>query len=228
MEIADRFRDFFGNAEAVFFDMDGTLIDSLFMWAQIDDAYLGSFGVTPPAGLQKEINGRSIKETADYFKETFPEVTDSPEEMMKTWNRMAFEWYSTKSELKPGAFELLNCLKTMGIPLGIATSNSAVLLKAALKHLNILELFDTLRTGDMHLPGKPAPDLYLAAAKDLKVSPGSCIVFEDIDLGLLAGRNAGMRTVAVYDNENEAEQDRKKALSDLFIYSFEELLEKRD
>ncbi len=228
MNIADRYRDFFGRAKAVFFDMDGTLIDSLFMWAEIDTAYLGRFGITPPPGLQKEINGRSIRETADYFKETFPAVTDSPGEMMQTWNRMAFEWYSSKSELKPGALALLQSLKAMGIPLGIATSNSTILLKAALTHLGVLEIFDTLKTGDMHLPGKPAPDLYLSAAGDLKVSPDSCIVFEDIDLGLMAGRNAGMKTVAVYDNENEAEQERKKALSDLFIYSFQELLENPD
>ena len=78
------------NKKAVIFDLDGTLVDSMWMWKAIDIEYLGRFGIELPATLQKDIEGKSFSETAVYFKETF-KLPDSLEKIKSDWNRMAYD-----------------------------------------------------------------------------------------------------------------------------------------
>ena len=117
--------------QAVLFDLDGTLVDSMWMWGQIDVEYLARYGLSLPPGLQREIEGMSFSETAVYFKETFS-LPDSLEEIKAEWNRMAYEKYRYQVSMKPFAREFLEELREQGIPMGIATSNSRQLVDAVL------------------------------------------------------------------------------------------------
>ena len=87
------------NTDAVIFDMDGSLVDSMWMWKAIDIEYLGSFGIPLPKDLQTQIEGMSFGETALYFKEHFS-IPDSPEQIKETWNRMAWDKYIHEVPLK--------------------------------------------------------------------------------------------------------------------------------
>ena len=78
--------------KGVIFDLDGTLVDSMWMWEAIDIEYLARFGIELPPDLQKKISGMSFSETAVYFKETF-KIPDSLEKIKQTWNEMAFYKY---------------------------------------------------------------------------------------------------------------------------------------
>ena len=71
---------------------------------------------------------------------------------------------------------------------------------------------------------KPAPDVYLAAAKDLNVSPENCLVFEDVPMGILAGKNAGMKVCAVEDSYSKEQMEQKKKLADYYIKDYDEVL----
>ncbi|MBQ8970739.1 MAG: HAD family phosphatase [Lachnospiraceae bacterium] len=90
----------------ILFDLDGTLVDSMWMWKQIDIDYLGGKQVEMPEDLQRSIEGRSFYETAIYFKERFS-LSDSVEEIMADWNRMAEEMYRKRVPLKPGVKDFL-------------------------------------------------------------------------------------------------------------------------
>ena len=98
------------NIKAVFFDLDGTLVDSMHVWKEVDIEFLGRFGLHLPPMLQQEIEGMSFKETAIHFKQRFS-LELSIEEIMNIWNEMAFQKYSEEIDFKPGAFEFLKCLK---------------------------------------------------------------------------------------------------------------------
>lgn len=111
------------NIEAVIFDLDGSLVDSMWIWRQIDIAYLGSFGISLPDNLQKEIEGMSFTETAEYFKERF-QLPCSIEEIKQTWNDMSYEKYTKEVPLKAGVREFLAYCRAHDIILAIATSNS--------------------------------------------------------------------------------------------------------
>lgn len=212
------------NIDAIIFDVDGTIADSMWMWKQIDIEYLGRFGIPLPMDLQKNIEGMSFRETAHYFKEHF-EISDSIERMMSDWNEMAAHKYRYEIPLKAGVLKFLEKCRTKGILLGIATSNSAELLSYLLKAHNLENFFDVIITGSDGLKGKPAPDMYLEAAKKLSVDTSKCLVFEDIIPGILAGKRAGMKVCAIDDAYSRDVLAIKKEEADFFIESFEEILE---
>ena len=80
------------NKKAVIFDLDGTLVDSMWIWREIDIRFLGKYGLQVPEGLNDELEGYSFHETAVYFKKRF-ELPLTIEEIMETWNHMASEIY---------------------------------------------------------------------------------------------------------------------------------------
>lgn len=208
--------------EAVIFDLDGTLIDSMWMWKQIDIDYLACHGHALPADLQDCIEGMSFSETAVYFKERFA-LSDPLEVIKDDWNRMAYDIYVNEVPLKPGVLDFLKYLKKQGIRTGIATSNSKELLLAVLESLEITAYFDELHTSCEVTKGKPAPDIYLLVAEKLGVKPERCLVFEDIMQGILAGKSAGMKVCAVKDEYSIKQEKEKAETSDWFIDGFEDI-----
>lgn len=209
--------------KAVLFDLDGTLVESMSMWGDIDVDYLKKFHIPVPEGLQKAIEGLSMYQTAVYFKDNFA-IEDSLEEIMDEWNRMAYEKYTTEIPLKPGARAFLNGLKDKNIPCGIATSNSRILTEAILKSHQVENYFSVMVTGDEITNGKPDPEVYLEAAKKMGVAPEHCLVFEDIPFGIIAGKRAGMTVCAVEDAYSMKDMEEKIRLADFYIKSYEELL----
>ena len=205
------------------FDMDGTLMDSMWMWKDIDIEYLDRFGFELPADLQHAIEGMSLPETAVYFQKRFG-ITDSVEKMESDWNRMAMEFYQTRVHLKKGARELLNAMKARGMKLGIATSNSMPLTTAALRANGLEEAFDTVRSAAEVAHGKPSPDIYLSVAQEWGMKAEDIIVFEDIPKGALAGKRAGMEVVAVEDPWAESRREELKTIADYYIRDFTELI----
>lgn len=210
--------------EGVVFDMDGTLLDSMYVWKEIDDEFLGKRGLVHTADMTSEIEGMSFNETAVYFKERFA-LGESLDEIKAEWNQAAYVKYSQEIGAKPGAVEFVRRLKDMGIRLGIATSNSRSLSEACLEHLGIRQLFDAVVTGDDVDRGKPNPEIYLKAAAGMGVPPEACLVFEDVVMGLQAGILAGMKTCGVHDEMSVSAEQKKRSLADYYIMSFVELLQ---
>ena len=212
----------FMEIDAVIFDLDGTLVDSMWMWHQIDIEYLGRFGIPLPEKLQTDIEGMSFHETAVYFKERF-QLEDSLEMIKENWNTMAWEKYEREVPLKPGVKAFLEKCRTRGIKLGIATSNSRALTENIVSVHGLQEYFDCIMTGCDVKRGKPAPDVYLAVADKLQVRPERCLVFEDILPGIMAGKNAGMKVCAVEDAYSADIRTQKRELADYYITDYTEL-----
>ncbi|MDE6209172.1 MAG: HAD family phosphatase [Lachnospiraceae bacterium] len=205
--------------DAVIFDLDGTLVDSMWLWKDIDIDYLARFNIPYEEELQSKIEGMSFTETAIYFKEHF-KLDDSIEKIKEDWNEMAYDKYSHKVSLKKGVYSFLEYLKGLNKKIGIATSNSKELTLACINSLDISDFFDCIVTGSDVKKGKPAPDVYLENARLLEVLPEKCLVFEDIPVGLLAGRNAGMSTCSVYDEYSKDVSAEKLKLSDYNIVDY--------
>ncbi|MCM1534926.1 MAG: HAD family phosphatase [Clostridium sp.] len=205
--------------DAVIFDLDGSLVDSMWMWKAIDIEYLGKFGIPLPEDLQSGIEGKSFHETSVYFKERFP-IPDSIEQMKEDWNRMAWEKYEKEVPLKPGVEEFLQGCKNHHIRLGIGTSNSRQLMDHIAGVHRLENYFECIMTGCDVERGKPSPDIYLAAARGLQTEPSRCLVFEDIVAGIQAGKAAGMRVCAVEDAYSMAARAAKEELADYYIEDY--------
>lgn len=210
------------DVEAVIFDLDGTLIDSMWMWNDINIEYLDKFGAFPPKDLQEIVEGMSVTETANYFKSRF-NIPDSIDKIKEDWHYMSYSKYMNEVKVKEGAIELLMHLKSNNIKTGIATSNSRKLVDSILEKFNMGQYFDSVRTSCEVGKGKPSPDIYLQVAKDLEVEPDKCLIFEDVVHGVMAGKNANMKVCAVYDKNSHRYTSQIKELSDYYINTFKDI-----
>ena len=209
--------------EAVIFDLDGTLIDSMWVWKSIDMEYLGKRNISVPRELNKELEGMSFEEVAEFFKDRF-DIEDSVEEIVAEWNKMAWDKYENEVKLKPGVREFLKYLKNNNIKTGIATSNSRSLAKLVLKANNIDKYIDKIVTSTEVSKGKPEPDVYLKAAEELEQNPSTCLVFEDVLNGMIAGKRAHMKVCAVYDEASHASYEEKSKVADYIIDDMTEIV----
>ena len=211
------------NFDAVILDLDGTLLDSMGVWSQIDVEYLGSHGLEVPEGLQLQIGGKSFYQVALYFQERFG-ITDSTETIMETWNRMAFRKYSSEISCKPGGVCFLKECENRGIHIAAATSNSRELAETVLQANGVETYFEAIVTGTDIINGKPAPDVYLEAARRLGLAPERCLVFEDTLEGIRAGLSAGMQVIGVDDPHTAKHLPLKKALCRGIIRDFKDIV----
>lgn len=209
--------------DAIIFDIDGTLIESMHVWTDIDDIFLKKYHLTEPENFHEGMEGKSYSETAQYFLDLFPELPHTKEDLENEWHEMAFEIYTKEMRLKKGAYDFIMTMHEAGIKLGIATSNSRDLAEGMLKNNGVLELMDSVWTSDEAKAGKPAPDVYLKVAESLGVEPGRCLVFEDVPNGILAGKNAGMKVCAVEDPFSKAQEKKKRELADYYIQDYDNI-----
>lgn len=211
------------NIKAAIFDLDGTLIDSMWVWEQIDIDFLSSKNLKVPPKLKDQISHLSFTDVALYFKSTF-NLNDSIEDILNTWNTMALNHYSNNVKLKPGVEEYLKYLKNNNVKIGLASSSNLLLIESVLKANNIYQYFDAITTTDEAKKDKSHPDVYLLAANKLNVEPKECIVFEDIITAVKAAKTANMKVIAIYDKSSKHNKDILSNIADKYIYDYKELM----
>lgn len=217
-------KELIDSKEALLFDLDGTLIDSMGVWHKVDVDFFAKYGLDLPDDYQECVEGLSMYETAKYTKERF-NLKEIEDNIIEIWNKMAFYEYSNNVQVKESVIELLKYCKLNNIKLAIATSNSRKLCEEVLTQRGIVEYFDVILTGDDCIAGKPRPDIYIKAADELKVSYDKCLVFEDICRGIEAGLRAGMDTVAVWDDFSRDYWEDKKKLANYYLRSYKEIID---
>ncbi|SDB09500.1 HAD family hydrolase [Eubacterium oxidoreducens] len=209
---------------AVLFDMDGTLVDSMWVWHQIDVEFLEQRNIPFPKELNKDIEGMSFVQTADYFIEKF-HLPNTSEQLQRIWNDMARDHYINDVVFKEGAWDLLHELKAKNKKIAMGTSNSRELVNVVREKYDLDRFFDAYVTSDEIVNGKPAPDVYLRAAKEINVNIKNCLVFEDMTNGIIAGKSAGAKTCAINDSFSAPIWEEKKKKADYFIDSYYDLPE---
>lgn len=208
---------------AAIFDLDGTLLDSLWVWQEVDDAFFAARGMVKPDDYARAIQGLSFREAAVYTVRRFG-LDETPEAVMGEWMRMTEAAYAHSVGLKPGALGYLRALKRCGVKLAVATANRQELFEPALRRCGALALFDAVATcaeaGD---GSKSDGAVFCLAARRLGAPPETCAVFEDTLEGVTGAKRAGMRAYAVRDGGNDHHSKAIAALADGVIDTFDEM-----
>lgn len=195
------------------FDLDGTLLDSMGVWTEIDVRFLSKRGILVPPDYQQSIMPMSPYESACYTIERF-NLTDSPGDLLREWDDMAAYAYAHTVAIKPYAKEYLLALSTRGADMAVATSLTASLYEPALNNNGIGGLFRAVCSTAEVACGKTRPDVFLLAARRLGAAPADCIVFEDVLAAVRSAKSAGMTVYGIYDKTSDGDWGQIVAAAD--------------
>lgn len=201
------------------FDMDGTILDSMFIWETAGEDYLRTLGATVEPGLHATIKSMSMTEAADYCIATFG-LSVSPAEFMAGMNATIDKRYLHELQLKPGAKDFLHRLRSAGIPLCLATATDRYMAEGALRRCGVLEWFDCFLTCSEVGRGKEFPDIFQEAARRLGTEPAETWVFEDSLYAARTAKAAGFPVAAVYDPTSAQDRAELTALAECYLETY--------
>ncbi|NDV18681.1 HAD-IA family hydrolase [Pseudodesulfovibrio sp. JC047] len=191
---------------AVLFDMDGVIFDSEPIHERIFIEYAAELGFVCPPEEYRHLIGTSSVTQWRLMKEKH-HLPDAPQALSDEKMAHYKTFLAASSGLRPisGIPTLLNDLTMHDIPFALASSNTTDVIEATLKAIGLHTVITTIVGGNDVPQAKPAPDIFLLAAKKLKVPPKDCLVIEDSTNGILAARRAGMRSLG-FNNPNSPGQ----------------------
>lgn len=207
------------NSKAIIFDLDGTLIDSMNVWSDIDKEFFKMHDLPFEKDYQKEIGHKGLKEIAAYTKTRY-NLKESEDEIVTIWLDMAKEAYAYKVPLKEGVKSFLEYLQSKNIKMGIATSNSLELTELVLKHHDIYKYFSKVVTVNELKTNKGSPDIYLHISDSFGLVPSECIVFEDLLTGIKTAKKAGYKVVGVKEISSLDKEKEIREIADLYISNY--------
>jgi HAD superfamily hydrolase (TIGR01509 family) len=181
--------------EAVIFDLDGVIVDSEHVWDEVREELARERGGRWHARAQRDMMGMSSTEWSRYMHDVIG-IADPPEQINDEVVRRLEVRYAEHLPVIAGATAAVRRLSD-GYRLGLASSSNRPLIDAVLDTAGLRALFEVTVSSEEVPRGKPAPDVYLEAARRLGVPPGRCAAVEDSSNGIRAAHAAGMRVIAI-------------------------------
>jgi HAD superfamily hydrolase (TIGR01509 family) len=206
--------------DAVVFDLDGVLIESEQVWDEARERLTEELGGRWHDRAQRDMMGMSSHEWSRYMYDELG-ISLEPEAINREVVRRLMEIYRERLPLLPGAREAVERVAARW-PLAVASSSNRPLIELVLELAGVAERFRVVVSSEEVVRGKPAPDVYLEAARRLGVDQRSCAAIEDSDAGLRAARAAGMRVIAI-PNRAFPPSDDAVAVADQVLNSLDEL-----
>lgn len=187
--------------KAVIFDMDGLLVDSEIVWHVAEKELFEDRGIAYTPEVRAQIIGLRLDAMFTRLKSLYT-LEESIADLSADLIARMLHLIPKNVKAQPGAPELVQYVAKKGIPTGIASSSPMSIIDAVVNHMGWQEIFVLRCSADDDAHGKPAPDVYLRAARLLKVDPSSCLALEDSPNGARAAVAAGMTCYAVPDHSH--------------------------
>jgi len=209
-----------GGTGPVVFDLDGVILQTEEVWDQVRGRYVVERGGRYDEEAQRAMMGMSAPEWSRYLAEELG-VPGTPDRISADIVRLMEARYREQLPLIPGAKDAVERLAAHW-PLGLASSSNRPLIDVALELSGLDELFTATVSSEEVSRGKPAPDVYLEAARRLGVAPEHCVAVEDSHSGIRSAKKAGMRVIAIPNASFPPDSDAL-ALADVVLDTIDEL-----
>jgi len=206
--------------EAVVFDLDGVLLQSEEVWDAVRERYVVDHGGRYDERVQRAMMGMSAPEWSRFLHEEAG-VWDDPEDINRGVVARMLEAYRRELPLLPGAVAAVR-RAAAAFPLGLASSSNREIFEEVLQLAGLTDCFQATVSAEEVEHGKPAPDVYLEAARRLYVAPERCTAVEDSQAGIRSAKSAGMRVVAI-PNATYPPDEETLGLADTVVPSLGEL-----
>lgn len=206
--------------DAAIFDMDGVLLDSERVWDEVREALVRERGGRWHDLAQRDMMGMSSVEWSRYMHDVLG-LEETPAEIDAEVVRRMEQRYRASLPAVPGAAAAVERIAA-AFPLGLASSSNRPLIELALELLRVRTLFRATVSSEEVARGKPAPDVYLEAARRLGVDPARAAAVEDSHNGILSAKTAGLRVIAVPNAEFPPDADAL-AQADVVLRSLDQL-----
>ena len=204
--------------KAIIFDMDGVVIDSEPLWEKSEKILIGNYGMDYKTDYRDKILGLNQSDSARLMKETF-NLELTIQEIIQKRLEILLSLYKNELKLIDGIEKILY-ESSKNFKVGLASSSPREIIDFVLDKFEINKYFQSVVSGDCTNNGKPDPDIYLEAAKQLKTKPENCIAIEDSINGVLSAKNAGMYCIAIPDKRLER---KKYKMADLIVDNISEI-----
>jgi len=211
------------NIKGVIFDLDGTLIDSMWMWGVVARRYLISQGAEPRADLESVLRSFNTVEEAMYYKTEYG-VTLPPEEVIAGRNGMMMEFFCNEVQLKPDVLEFIKLMHEHGVKMCIATATERELVEPAVQRFSLPDYIERIFTCEEENTSKINPDIYIRAAEFMGTDIGNTLVVEDALYAMKTAKKAGFIVSGVYDLSSDDLQDEIEEVCDYYWKDLQEAL----
>ena len=202
--------------QAVIWDMDGTLVDSMHMWRDVGTRLLHSLQVTPEENLAQKLFAMSMKEGVLYLKETY-HLQISEDEIANRMEEIVIAFYENEVTIKGSVIDCLEVLKKKGIKMALATATNKMPAQKALKRCGLESYFTVFYTCEEAGADKTKPDIYQLCSKELAVPAAHTLVLEDAVHSLETAKQAVYYTAGVYDAQSSSMQKKIRQISNVYI-----------
>lgn len=210
------------NIKGAIFDLDGTILDSMFIWNDIGYKFLEMKNIKVPAGADKQFTQMSLQQAAEYYIEHF-DNTATIESIINDINMLVEGFYFNEVLKKDGIEEFLEFLKKRGVKMCIATATDKYMVEKALERNGLLHYFSEIYTCNSVGAGKDTPVIYDVALEHLGTPKEDTFVFEDALYAIKTAHKAGYNVVGIKDVSEPAEPDEVKLYCNCYINKYEEI-----
>lgn len=203
-------------------DLDGTLLDSMFIWNNIGSRYLLSKNIIPKNNLDKILAPLSINQAIKYISKEYS-LNESYQQIYQEINTLLKKRYLIETTLKPGAKDfLIKCVKEQK-KLCLLTANTLEITNTILDKYSLSKLFTKIITAEQTDLDKQNGEIYQFAAKQLKLKINECVVIEDAFHAIISAKQAGFTVWAIYDTSNQAKWAQICTISDKYFKNISEM-----
>jgi HAD superfamily hydrolase (TIGR01509 family) len=182
---------------AAIFDMDGLLIDSEPLWRKAEIGCFAKVGIMLTEDDCRKTMGYRLNEVVDYWYAISPWENYSKDQLEADILHRVIELIRAEGKAMPGVHHALNLFESMHFKLALASSSALRLIEEVLRTLQLEDRFEVVKSAQHEPFGKPHPQVFISAAHELGVSPENCVVLEDSFHGVIAGKAAKMKVIAI-------------------------------